>query len=115
MKLLALLLAVVAATGCIDSNTVYGDWSDDTSAAGSCRTGVFVTDARVEVFDTTGQIAAGNFDCDELGFSLEIPAHVTHVRVTAVDAWGSHWEEEVDVDGSAYVGTVWFAQDPQPD
>lgn len=115
MKLLALLFVAFAATGCLDTNFVYGDWTDDASTAGSCRTGLFVSDARVEVFDTTGRIAAGNFDCDELGFSLDIPTTVTQVRVTAVDAWGGHWERELDIDGNAYVGTVWFAQDPQPD
>jgi hypothetical protein len=111
----ALAALATTASACTDTTMVWGDWRDDISTAGSCHPGLFVDDAHVQIFDRQNLIASDDSSCDELGFSLEIPIDVTHVRVTAVDGWGAHWEKEFDVDGSLYVGVVWFEQDTQPD
>jgi len=115
MKLLALALLAMSTGACVETNTVFGSWSDDEHRAGSCHSGLFAADAHVEVFDGLTLVASDDFDCDDLGFSLEIPLDVTAINVTAEDAWGGHWDHEYDVDGNVSVGTVYFAQDTQPD
>ncbi len=120
MKLFApFALAALAMTAgaCTDTTTVYGSWRDG-DAAGACHTGFFVTDAHVQIFDTdSGHIVANEeIDCDELGFALEVPLETMHVRVTATDPWGGHYDKELAVvDGFVDCGVIYFAQDTQPD
>lgn len=119
MKLIvATLLAAIAtaAGGCTETTTVYGIWREGDLVAGACRPFLWDTDAHIEIFDTQHRIANDDVDCDELNFSLEIPIDVTHIRVTATDPRGSHWEKELDVtDGFVDVGVILFSQDTQPD
>ncbi|MEO6772080.1 MAG: hypothetical protein ABI467_03550 [Kofleriaceae bacterium] len=118
MKLPALCtLAALAMTGaCTDTTTVSGSWRDGQSVAGACHTGLFTSTAHVEIFDPGHLVASDSFDCAELGFSLEIPVDVTHVRVTAADPWGGSYDEEfVITDRFLDVGLISFAQDTQPD
>lgn len=115
MKLLAAFALALVAAACTDTTTVYGAWSDE-SVAGGCHPFLWDSAARIAISDTQGQIVSEEFDCDELGFSLEIPIDVTHIRVTGSDPQGGHFEQDHDVvDGYVDVGHVRFWQDSQPD
>ena len=90
---------------------MYGDWRADQHAAGSCQTFLFGTDAHVQISDGLSLIVSEDADCDDLGFSAEIPLDVTHIRVTATDAGGGSWENSFDLDpdlGYIYVGVILF-------
>lgn len=116
MKLLAALALATTASACIETTTVHGSWRDGQSVAGACHTGLFTTHAQVQIFDTQELVASDEVDCDELGFSLEIPADITHVRVTATDPQGGHRDKELDIESSYLdVGLASFDQTIQPD
>jgi hypothetical protein len=114
MKLLAgVALAALAMTAgaCTDTTTVWGDWRADQHAAGSCQAFLFGADAHVQISDGRSLSVSEDVDCDDLGFSAEIPIDVTHVRVTATDASCGFWENSFDLDpdlGYIYVGVILF-------
>ncbi|MBL0218225.1 MAG: hypothetical protein IPQ07_30630 [Myxococcales bacterium] len=111
---LALAALAMATSACVDTTTVTGSWRADEFTAGACHTWL-ASDVHVQIFDTSS-VVEDYVGCDELGFSLEIPIDATHVRVSAVDPTGGHWDKSFDIqDGYLNVGTIWFAQDIQPD
>ena len=116
MKLLALAALAMTASACTDTTTVSGDWRMAEGGAGSCRPFLWSNEAHVQISDGLTLIASEDADCDDLGFSTEIPVDVTHVRVTATDPWGGYWENSFDIhDGYLYVGVILFTHDDSGD
>lgn len=98
----------VASSACEETTTVWGDWRSGQDA-GACRPALFSDKVMVKVASNGTVVASDEVPCDDLGFSLDIPADVTHVHVTAVDAWGGTWDKEFDVTGGyLYVGVILF-------